>query len=345
MLAASIDVQAAGQWISSSTPNFRLYTAQSPESGDRILQALEQARYFFLKTGLFTSDSAAPLTIFISHAGDGLSSGRVCGYYQRGRKTDYIVLQDRSPGCEQTPIHEYTHFALEHAGIKLPQWLKEGLADLYSSLEPRGSETLIGRALPGRLFVLRTRPPVDWDVLLSIEPDSPYYRQSRDTPAFYAQSWALTHMLAIDSDYSARFEIFVRSLANGRSSLDSFRSVYGKDLDQVNADLKEYLRQTNLPMRAFDVDINRYSVRVVHSAATQEEIDIAIADLLASNPYTQSEAEAKLLELSERYPLNPEPEELLGYITLREHRAEEARLHFARAIQRSKGAYNHDPNP
>jgi hypothetical protein len=334
LASSSMQVTPADQWISLSTPDFQLYTKQSPESGDRILQALEQTRYFFLKSGLFALDSATPLRIFICPTGHYVSADRGRAYYQRGRKADYIVLQGLSQGYEQTAIHEYTHFVLQHSGVKLPVWLREGLADLYSTVEPHGSQVLIGRALPGRLFTLRTKPPIDWGLLLTIDHDSPYYSQPADAPRFYAQSWALTHMLAIGSAYSPRFDAFVKSLQSGQSALDSFRLIYAKTLDQVGADFEAYLRQTNLPVRAFDVDLNRLNFRIARSMAAQERIDVTLADLLASNPYTQSEAEARLVEISKQYPVNPEPEESLGYIALREHKTEEARLHFASAIQR-----------
>ena len=43
--------------------------------------------------------------------------------------------------------HEYHHMAAARAGMRLPRWLSEGLAELYSTVESAGDKTLIGEPI------------------------------------------------------------------------------------------------------------------------------------------------------------------------------------------------------
>ena len=66
---------------------------------------------------------------------------------------------------------------IEHLGLQLPVWLNEGLADLYSSLEPKGDQALLGRPLPGHLVILMTQRWLNLDAVFAVGPDSPYYNE------------------------------------------------------------------------------------------------------------------------------------------------------------------------
>lgn len=62
---------------------------------------------------------------------------------------------------------------------------------------------------------------------------------------FYAQSWALAHMVKFSPAFSHRFAQFLASLAEGKSVLDSFGQVYGKNLAVVTADLSHYVPESS----------------------------------------------------------------------------------------------------
>ena len=71
-------------------------------------------------------------------------------YHRPGAERDYIVLSEAGRTSCPTATHEYVHLNGNHAGMKLPPWLNEGLADLYSTLKPEGQKILVGSLVPGR---------------------------------------------------------------------------------------------------------------------------------------------------------------------------------------------------
>ncbi len=75
------------------------------------------------------------------------------------------------------------------------------------------------------------------------------------------------------------------------------------------------------------------------ATVSDAEIDVTLAGLLASNPRIQADTQAKLSEISKRRSENPEIEESLGYLALQQNRKDDARSHFALAVER------HSKNP
>jgi tetratricopeptide (TPR) repeat protein len=57
------------------------------------------------------------------------------------------------------------------------------------------------------------------------------------------------------------------------------------------------------------------------------------ADLLAAHPSTASRAKELLLEISKKYPGTPRSEELLGHIAWMTQQSDEARIHWAKAVE------------
>ena len=63
--------------------------------------------------------------------------------------------------------------------------------------------------------------------LLVITPDDPYYNHSQQKATFYAESWALTHMLAIPEHGRDRFSEFLERIREGSSGKAALDRVYG----------------------------------------------------------------------------------------------------------------------
>jgi tetratricopeptide (TPR) repeat protein len=193
---------------------------------------------------------------------------------------------------------------------------------------------VLGRAPFGRLYTLENQPLINLETLLEVGRDSPYYRQSQKMLLFYAESWALTHMLVLSPDYAAEFPKFVEAVSGGASARDSLARIYDKTLDQVTADLRHYLSRRQLPTHVFDLDLQAAQVDPIPLASPREQVDLALADLAASNPNAEADGAAALHSVSDRYPESPEAEESLGYLAMRHNRMDEARVHFQNAVER-----------
>ena len=212
LVAASIavtfvtpDIKAAEHWIRLTTPHFEMYTTNSEKQGAAALQLFEQVRYFFLQSSNSKAAPSTPVRIIAFRSEQEYKPYRLndsaFAYYLQSRKADYIVMQDISPEHYRAAVHEYTHLIIRHQNLTFPVWLNEGLADFYSSLEPRGEQAVVGRVLDDSLALLKNTRWLDLNVLFSVDQDSPCYNERAKASIFYSESWALTHMLSLGNDY------------------------------------------------------------------------------------------------------------------------------------------------
>ncbi len=143
-ICVSTHLAAHQRWIVVTTSHFEMYTDNSERRAIDALQTFEQVRYFFLKgsTNPQLMDGRVRIVAFSSEKeyGPYRSSAGAFAYYQQSHERDYIVMQDIEPDHSQTAVHEYTHLVVQHLKLELPLWLNEGMADFYSSLEPKGEK-------------------------------------------------------------------------------------------------------------------------------------------------------------------------------------------------------------
>jgi tetratricopeptide (TPR) repeat protein len=334
---------ASEHWIRVTTPHFEMYTTNGERQAAAALEQFEHVRYFFLEISPSKSaPSDANVRIIAFRSEKEYKPYRLNGgafaYYLRSRKVDYIVMQDISSEHYQTATHEYTHLIVEHLGLKLPVWLNEGLADLYSSLEPRGNQAIIGRALPGRVEVLRTERWLDLNTLFAVKEDSPYYNESDKMSIFYAESWALTHMLALGKEYQPSFPKFLMGIAAGRPTADCLKSAFGKTPAEAFKDLQQYLRQSSVQAAIYNVKLKAAELEPQVSDASDFDVQLALADLLAAHSGTMAEAAQRYADLARAHPENADVEESLGYLAWQRGDKAKARECFGRAF--AKGSKN-----
>ena len=190
------------QWQGFSTEHFILYTTSPEKAAFDTLAQMERLRLFFEQIKLIDNSATKRLQIVAFRSEKEYESYRVnpgaCAFYLRTVNSDFVVMQDLAPEHAEVALHEFTHYVFEHAGFKLPLWLNEGVADLYSSAIFRDRLAIIGGDAADRLPSLRNRSLLNLNTLLAVDADSPYYREPEKMALFYGQSWALTHMLAIE---------------------------------------------------------------------------------------------------------------------------------------------------
>ncbi len=274
-------------WRGFSTAHFVLYTTDSEPAAIDTLQRLERLRLFFDQSNLIDNSSKSKLQVIAFNSEKQYDFYRInpgaCAFYQRTPNSDFIVMQDLAPEHSEVALHEYTHFVFEHAGFKLPLWLNEGMADLFSSTIFRDHMAIVGGDAADRLPSLQNQALLDLKTLISVDANSPYYREPEKMALFYAQSWAMTHMLAVSRDYSSGFNSFLKLMSTGILVSDAFQTTYHKSLPEVSKDLEEYVRR------------NRWSAQIYHFDApaldtprelktAQAEADFALAEVLAANP-------------------------------------------------------------
>lgn len=334
----SPNVKAAEHWIRLTTPHFEMYTTNGERQGTAALKVFEQVRYFFLQNSTSKTASDTPVRIIAFRSEKEyrpyrLSEGAFA-YYLRSRKVDYIVMQDISVEHHQAAVHEYTHLVIEHLGLNLPIWFNEGLAELYSSLEAKGDQAVVGRPLEARLIILMTQRWLDLNALFAVGSDSPYYNERDKMSIFYAQSWALTHMLALGKEYKPGFPKFLATIASGHPAPDSFQSVYGKGLAEVTQDLHAYIHRSTVQAAIFDVKLSKPDLEPDVSEPSQFNIDLTLADILAAQKKTSVEASERLSRLASGHPESPDVQESLGYLAWEQGNTAKALESFRLALDR-----------
>jgi tetratricopeptide (TPR) repeat protein len=327
-------LDAAEQWTKLETPHFELYTTAGEKKGREAILYFEQVRSFFLQASPSKHAPEFPVRI-VAFRSEGQykpyrMSESAVAYYAHSSDRDYIVMQDISSEHYPAAIHEYTHLVIQHAGLKLPVWLNEGWADLYSTLKPLGNKSMVGALLPGRVQTLLNTKWLDLSVLASVDQNSPMYNERDKAGIFYAESWLLMHMLYFSRDYSANFTKFVLAVVNGQDTGQAFQGVYGKGLKEVARDLERYIRSDKFYGAVFDVKLEKSAEDPQASEATAYESGLVLADLL-SMLHKPEEARRAYEQLAKDNPDKPEVEESLGYMAWQAGDQESARQHFSQA--------------
>ena len=322
---------AAPDWIRIESPHFELFTNAGERSGRRTVVYFEQVRDFFLKTGNVGKVPSSPVRIIRFRSPKEFKPYRpfkaAAAFYMSSPKQDLIVIGTPGRQTKNAAVHEYVHLLVKHSGAKLPVWLNEGLAELYSTFEPQGKQVAFGKAAR----VLGDRKWLALKELMSVDYDSSHFDAHDRTKVFYAQSWALTHMLCLSKPYSDRFSDFLKGVDGGTGE-EAFRWVYGKTLDQVESDFKRYVVQKRLPTTVYEIRLNKSVEKPNVQPATETEVSLVKAGLLVGLK-KREEALEIYRDLARRHPGDWRIPEALGYLASYSGDEESARRHFARAVE------------
>ena len=322
---------AAPDWIRIDSPHFELFTNAGERSGRRTVLYFEQVRNFFLKTGNVGKVPSSPVRIIRFRSPKEFEPYRpfkvAAAYYMSSPKRDLIVMGTSDRQTRNVAVHEYVHLLVKHSEAELPVWLNEGLAELYSTLEPQGKQVAFGKA---------ARDLGDWqwlplEELMSVDYDSAHFDAHDRSKVFYAQSWALTHMLCLSNPYSDRFFDFLKGV-DGGTGKEAFRWVYGKTLDQVERDFKRYVVQKRLPTTVYQIRLSKSAEKPKVQPASDMEVSLVKAGLLVGLK-KQKKALEIYRDLARRYPGDWRIPEALGYLANYSGDEKSARRHFARAVE------------
>jgi hypothetical protein len=196
-------------WRLAQTEHFQIYTQSSAERARGILLWFEQLRAFFEQQGGWKAPSSPPVRVVVFTSGQEYQPYRLRSnsdaYYVGTQNQTYIVMGTDNPAKFGVAAHEYAHVILGASGLKLPLWLKEGLAEFFATLHITEHATELGGALPGRLQTLQKRTWMPLAQLMSLSDDSQRRQERGDADLFYAESWALTEMLMLSPKYAPSF--------------------------------------------------------------------------------------------------------------------------------------------
>jgi tetratricopeptide (TPR) repeat protein len=317
-----------------SSGHFDLYTNGDERLGRQALSRLHQVRQVFRGMG-GGARSPVPLRVVLfgseSEFRPFALSEATAGYYQTGPEHDYIVLF-RNREALRIASHEYVHSVLTHSSAQLPKWLEEGIAEFYSTVEPSGERLRIGKPVPAHLEVLAAERWLEAGALWQVTHESPFYNERGRAGIFYAQSWALVHMLNLSPAYRNAVPRFAGLLAEAVPAAEAFATAFGKPLEAVLTDLGRYLQARNLAV----VELGAESAPMEAVSGPQPlgplEVDLLLSDLLIQTGKI-AQAEKLAGRMVRNWPESPEVQAAAGVLAVRGGDREQARRHLRRAIE------------
>jgi tetratricopeptide (TPR) repeat protein len=325
----------AEQWSRVSTAHFELYTEAGEERARELILDFEQVRSFFTAVCTSKSGTGFPTRIIVFRSEKQFRpyapNDVTAAYYRQARYRDYLVLGDAEPEHLPAAIHEYMHLLVRQSSLNLPLWLSEGWADVYSTLKPMGRKTLVGDLMPSRMPVLQTQKWMSFEDLTSVNAQSAAYNEKSRAGIFYAESWALVHMLYLAPEYSPKFPSFVNAVSHGKTAGEAFQTAYGRSSAQVYADLQSYLRRNRLFGAHFDVRLTKSEENAEVSQPSAFESDLMLADLLSTINRREQATEA-FRRLAAQNPGKPEIPRSMGYLAWQNNDRVAARKQFEKAF-------------
>ncbi|MDP9169987.1 MAG: tetratricopeptide repeat protein [Acidobacteriota bacterium] len=335
LLAAALPAFGADRWMRLTTSNFELYTSGDEKAARDTILYFEQVRGFFVKAAPVPFPGEFPVRIIVFKNREEFSKYSAnpieIAYYAAGEKRDYIVMADPSHESYAIAVHEYMHLIIRHSGLHIPVWLNEGLADVYSSLRPVRDGVAVGDLIPGRVQALTTGRWLTFDSLTSASKRSSVYNEAERAGVFYAESWALTHMLFLSPEYRDNFGKFVVALHRGRSSAEACEIAFGRSSAQVFQDLEKYMAGRKFYGRVFQTKLPKAQAQAETSTLSDWDSRLMLADLLAATGRADR-ARTEYQQLEREQPGQPEVMQSLGYFALAAKDFPLAREYFEKAF-------------
>lgn len=257
-LAPTIRAQAGGTapgWVAARSRHFLVVGEASEDVVRRAAAQLELYRAAFarlLPPDYF--DRQKPTTVILFGGDDsyepfkpllrGQRATAVAGYFQPGAEVNYITATLDTSHGDSVLLHEYTHLLVNNYFSSAPLWLKEGLAEYYSTARVSADRRRLTLGAPAhrRARVLKRQPLIPLRVLFTVNQESSYYTEPERRGHFYAQSWALVHYFLNGGGVARReqFAHLLEQLATGAAVEEALRTVTGRTIEEVETGLRAY---------------------------------------------------------------------------------------------------------
>ena len=318
--------------------NFVVLADSSEKQGLRVAGQFERMRAVFHILMPTASDSAGSPIIVLAlkdkkamealEPESYLAKGQVnlAGFFMRAPDTNYFLLawmRRRHPFA--TVYHEYTPLPVRDASGWLPLWLNEGMAEFFQNTDIQDRKLLLGQASADDVLYLRQNKLIPLTTLLKVDYSSPYYHEEQKGSVFYAESWALTHMLTISDaqEGTNRVQDYANLLVRKQDAVMAAQRAFG-DLNQLQKSLDIYISQLAFMMfklnKPIPVDESKFQVRAISAS----DADAIRADVLVYNQRTR-DAQVLIDQVLHDDPNNALTHETMGFLKFREGDKEAAR--------------------
>src|SRR5947209_4974703 len=188
-------------WAVARSPHFEVYSHSGPDRARAALGAFEQLRSLFagqhvlpISAGPQNRPPIRVIEFSSKREYEQFAIRRTAdAYYTGTADRDYIVTPPGSREAFTIAGHEYAHFLLHSRGLKLPSWLSEGLAEVFSTVTISRDGAELGGPIRSNIDVLSRDKWLKPEEVFAAGPSPSSTRAA--TAVFYAESWAVVDML------------------------------------------------------------------------------------------------------------------------------------------------------
>ena len=327
----------ASDWVRIRTTDIEVLTNEGADAAKEAINRLAQIQQVLAIQSGAPTRLRRPVRVFIFASEADFATFQparihgTAGWYQSGGARDFIAVRGRQ-SLSLKLYHEFGHLFQNQTSGAVPLWDGEGFSDLYSTLRISGRRAEVGEVPAGRGEVLKDARLLPLDELLAVNKDSPGYRAGAKVALFYAESWALVHMLHFDAGYRSHVDEFLRRVRSGTPQIEALRIAFGKSPETIYDDLRRYVRNGHYATMAFDLPEPPLAPSADPERLPPLESSLLLADLL-SVCGKGAEAERRLHQLSAKYDSAPDLHMQWAAVLLAEGKPDEARRQFTRAVE------------
>ncbi len=332
------------KWLSLETPHFQLVTDLPEEDARKLLQELEDFRYFITEiVGVNISDDLAPLPFlaienrrFYKYVGvpeniSGLFSYSSDGYSAIGNVSSFRKGPVSRRRAQHTLLHEYFHFLtfLSVGGVSrdLPGWYIEGMAEYWATFRRDGESVTVGdptnvneRIYDLYLAVATGESLTDTRNFLK-QPIPDISDQSEKAKKalgkYYARAFFVTHYLQSSSSLRRSTTEYVKKVLDGVEYDIAFQQAFGITYKQLDDDIKRYIASGLMAQRVFissekKIEFTQVESRVAKLAKSERHL--FFAKILWNSTLLDAGITSRINMVREALKHNPENADLAYYL-------------------------------
>ncbi len=271
-------------------------------------------------------------------AANGRVSENTAGVFLPRSEGNYVLMvTSRLDSASHIIQHELTHHFLRSTIPEgVPLWFSEGLAEFYSTFETVGDAINVGRPRDDHLQFLRSESLLPAAKLFSIDENSTEYNEGVRRGVFYAEAWMLVHDLMLGTPGRAKqVGTFLTQIANGVPSPAAFRAAFGMSDEEVDRELRRYLRQPAFNYtRLTSADFRNAPAIPAAAVLTRDDELASLGDLLVHcTPAAIADGEAFLNEALRLNPKHAGATASLALVNVLRNRRSEADALYVRAVE------------
>ncbi len=348
MAHAQALTEAQEEWRKYSARGVDLYSNSSPERSRWLAARAGALLEDYRHTGLFaeasTGNKVAPerpvrMVLFRDFASylPYRIAADAPAFHIGGMGRSLVLLQDVNEGMDEIVAHEFFHVYADQAGMRLPVWAAEGLADYYSTMRRETGDDGVARLLIGdpvrrhdRMLQISGKTEIEPASLFAVTHDARHRGGSPTAAEFYAECWLVAHLMMTDPRWRTDLAGFLRATGQ-RSSEAALAAVYSVEPETLRDAARKYRLAGKFTTHAIEVPVDG-PVRVAEVELPPWELRLLLADVLAYRGRFEA-AHHGYLELKREFPDVPEVRESLAQLALARQNLEEAAVHFAEAAR------------